>query len=66
MKGHTINYIFEDLIPDMRAAGIDDATLKLLLEDNPADFLSLARLTPDRPPQLHLPGTPGSRKRLNQ
>ena len=41
VKGHTINYIFEDMIPDMRAAGIDDATLKLLLEDNPAEFLSL-------------------------
>src|SRR6478752_6782041 len=41
VKGHTINYIFEDMIPDMRAAGIDDATLKLLLQDNPADFLSL-------------------------
>ena len=41
MKGHTVNYIFEDMIPDMRAAGIDDATIKLLLEDNPADFLSL-------------------------
>jgi predicted metal-dependent phosphotriesterase family hydrolase len=41
VKGHTINYIFEDMIPDMRAAGIDDTTLKLLLEDNPADFLSL-------------------------
>ena len=41
VKGHTVNYIFEDMIPDMRAAGIDDATLKLLLEDNPADFLSL-------------------------
>jgi phosphotriesterase-related protein len=42
VKGHTINYIFEDMLPDMRAAGIDDATLKLLLEDNPADFLSLS------------------------
>ncbi|MET1065535.1 MAG: phosphotriesterase, partial [Arthrobacter sp.] len=42
VKGHTINYIFEDMIPDMRSAGIDDATIKLLLEDNPADFLSLS------------------------
>jgi phosphotriesterase-related protein len=29
------------MIPDMRAAEIDDDTLKLLLEDNPAGFLSL-------------------------
>jgi phosphotriesterase-related protein len=29
------------MIPDMRAAGIDDATLKVLLQDNPAEFLSL-------------------------
>ena len=41
VKGHTVNYIFEDLIPDLRAAGIDDATIKLLVEDNPADFLTL-------------------------
>ena len=29
VKGHTINYIFEDMIPDMRAAGLDDATNKI-------------------------------------
>ena len=63
VKGHTINYIFEDMIPDMRTAGIDDATIKLLLEDNPADFLSLK---PDRgqPPQLTL--LPGAARAARQ
>ena len=27
VKGHTVNYIFEDLIPDLRQEGIDDATI---------------------------------------
>lgn len=41
VKGHTVNYIFEDLIPDLRTAGIDRATIKRLFVDNPADFLTL-------------------------
>lgn len=41
VKGHTVNYIFEDLIPDLREAGVDQATIDRLLVDNPADFLSL-------------------------
>lgn len=41
VKGHTVNYIFEDLVPDLRGAGVDDATITALLEDNPADFLTI-------------------------
>ncbi|MDA0634893.1 phosphotriesterase [Nonomuraea sp. MCN248] len=41
VKGHTVNYIFEDLIPDLRAAGLDEATITTIFVDNPADFLTL-------------------------
>ena len=41
VKGHTVNYIFEDLIPDLRAAGIDEQTITKLFVDNPADFLTI-------------------------
>lgn len=41
VKGHTVNYIFDDLIPDLRAAGLDDATITKVFVDNPAGFLSI-------------------------
>ncbi|WP_243844348.1 phosphotriesterase [Salinibacterium sp. ZJ454] len=41
VKGHTVNYIFEKMIPDFRDAGLDDAAIKKILEENPADFLSI-------------------------
>ncbi|MDX6739050.1 phosphotriesterase [Actinocorallia sp. A-T 12471] len=41
VKGHTVNYIFEDLIPDLRAAGLDEAAIRTIFVDNPADFLSI-------------------------
>lgn len=41
VKGHTVNYIFEDLIPDLRAAGVDEATITTIFVENPADFLAL-------------------------
>ncbi|GHD24858.1 phosphotriesterase [Nocardiopsis kunsanensis] len=41
VKGHTVNYIFEDLVPDLRGAGVEESTIKALLEDNPADFLAI-------------------------
>ena len=40
VKGHTVNYIFEDLIPDLRGSGIDEATIDKLFVANPADFLA--------------------------
>ena len=41
VKGHTVNYIFEDLIPDLRDSGIDEATITKLFVDSPAGFLTL-------------------------
>lgn len=41
VKGHTVNYIFETLIPDLRAAGVDEAAITKLFVDDPADFLSI-------------------------
>ena len=41
VKGHTVNYIFEDLIPDLHDSGIDDATITKLFVENPADFLTM-------------------------
>ncbi len=41
VKGHTVNYIFEDLIPDLRDAGLDDAAITTLFVDNPASFLTV-------------------------
>lgn len=41
VQGHTVNYLFEDLMPDLRAAGVDEATLTTLFVDNPAAFLTI-------------------------
>lgn len=41
VKGHTINYIYEDLIPDLRAAGVDEATIHQIFVTNPAHFLTM-------------------------
>ncbi|TWH16753.1 phosphotriesterase-related protein [Rhodococcus rhodochrous J45] len=43
VKGHTVNYLFEDLIPDLREAGLDEATITKLFVENPADFLTIAQ-----------------------
>ena len=42
VKGHTVNYLFEQLLPDLREAGVDDDSLRRLLVDNPAGFLTIA------------------------
>lgn len=41
VKGHTVNYLFEELIPDLRDAGVDDATIERIFVTNTARFLSL-------------------------
>ncbi len=41
VKGHTVNYLFEDLIPDLHDAGVDDATITKIFVDNPGDFLTI-------------------------
>lgn len=43
VKGHTVNYIFEQLIPDLRAAGVDEATITTIFVDNPASFLAVQK-----------------------
>lgn len=40
VKGHTINYIFEVLIPDLQRNGVDDATIHQIFHDNAHDFLA--------------------------
>ncbi|WP_151769695.1 phosphotriesterase [Streptomyces abyssomicinicus] len=47
VKGHTVNYLFEVLIPALREHGVDDATITRIFVDLPADFLSIQ---PDRKP----------------
>ena len=41
VKGHTVNYLFDVLIPALREAGVDDATITRIFVDLPATFLSL-------------------------
>jgi len=41
VKGHTVNYLFEQLIPDLREAGVDDATIDQVFVTNTADFLTI-------------------------
>ncbi|WP_129660777.1 phosphotriesterase family protein [Rothia uropygialis] len=41
VKGHTVNYLFEDLIPDLKKSGVGDETIDTLLRENPADFLTI-------------------------
>ncbi|WP_417563122.1 phosphotriesterase family protein [Microbacterium sp.] len=41
VKGHTVNYLFEQLIPALHDAGIDDATIDRIFVTNPADFLTV-------------------------
>lgn len=40
VKGHTINYIFEVLIPDLKRNGIDDATIHQIFHDNAHSYLA--------------------------
>ena len=40
VKGHTINYIFEVLIPDLKRNGIDDATIHQIFHDNAYSYLA--------------------------
>ena len=41
MQGHTVNYLFTDLIPDLRAAGVDEASIHRIFVENPAGFLTI-------------------------
>jgi phosphotriesterase-related protein len=41
VKGHTVNYLFEVLLPALREEGVDEATITRIFVDLPADFLSV-------------------------
>ncbi|XVU30471.1 hypothetical protein ACQPZJ_19735 [Actinoplanes sp. CA-054009] len=43
VQGHTVNYLFTDLIPDLRAAGLGEAAIRQIFVENPATFLSLRK-----------------------
>lgn len=43
VKGHTVNYIFDDLIPDLRKAGMDEASINTIFVKNPANFLTIQK-----------------------
>ncbi|MDO5533547.1 MAG: phosphotriesterase [Propionibacteriaceae bacterium] len=45
VKGHTVNYLFEELIPDLREAGIDDAEITRLFVTRPAEFYTVQPIT---------------------
>ncbi|MGC5075495.1 phosphotriesterase family protein [Agrococcus sp. DT81.2] len=42
VKGHTVNYLFHQLLPDLRAAGVEEATIEQIFVTNPAEFLTLS------------------------
>ena len=41
VEGHTVNYLFEDVIPDLRNEGVDDASIHRIFVENPAGFLTI-------------------------
>jgi phosphotriesterase-related protein len=45
VKGHTVNYLFERLLPDLREAGITESMIDQIFVDNPAEFLALQPIT---------------------
>lgn len=42
VKGHTVNYIFEDLIPDLQAEGVSAEVINRIFVENPANFLAMS------------------------
>lgn len=41
LKGHSVNYLFEEFLPDIRKAGVTEEQIEQLLVHTPATFLSL-------------------------
>lgn len=41
VEGHSVNYLFEEFIPDLRHAGISDQVIEQLLVHNPANILTM-------------------------
>jgi phosphotriesterase-related protein len=45
VKGHTVNYLFEQLIPDLHAEGVEDSIIDQLFVQNTAEFLTLTPIS---------------------
>ena len=41
LKGHSVNYLFEEFLPDLRKAGVGEEVFEQLLVHNPAKFLTM-------------------------
>ncbi|MBM4764902.1 phosphotriesterase [Bacillus sp. B15-48] len=41
LKGHSVNYLFEEFLPDLRKAGVSSDVFEQLLVRTPADFLTM-------------------------
>ncbi|RHW32367.1 phosphotriesterase [Lysinibacillus yapensis] len=41
VEGHSVNYLFEEFIPDLRKAGVDEGIIEQLLVHNPANILTM-------------------------
>lgn len=61
VEGHTVNYLFTDLVPDLRAAGVDQATIDALLIHNPAGFLTIGGSHPPATEPTALAGSTAER-----
>ncbi len=43
VKGHTVSYLFDQLLPDLRAAGMAESDIHTIFVTNPAEFLTLSK-----------------------
>jgi predicted metal-dependent phosphotriesterase family hydrolase len=41
LKGHSVNYLFEEFLPDLRKAGVGEEIIEQLLVHNPTKFLTM-------------------------
>ncbi len=41
VKGHTVNYLFDVLLPALREAGVDEATITRIFVELPGEFLTI-------------------------
>ena len=41
LKGHSVNYLFEEFLPDLRKAGVGEEVFEQLLVHNPAKILTM-------------------------
>lgn len=43
VRGHTVNYLFDVLLPALRESGVDEDTIHRIFVELPADFLTMQR-----------------------